>query len=51
MIPAQGTDRVDDSVHLPQLHAVHGLVQGIEICLDLLIVQIIDLVIGFIQEH
>ena len=50
MIPAECTDRVNDPVHLLQLHAVHRLVHFIEICLDLGIVHLICLVVGFIEE-
>ena len=50
MITAQGTNRVDDPVHLPQFHAVHGLVQGIEVFLDLFVVHFVDLVVGLVQK-
>ena len=42
VIPAEGTDGIDDLIHLPQLHTVHCLVELIEILLDLGVVHRID---------
>ena len=50
MIPAESTDRVNDPIHFPQFHAVHGLVQGIEVGLDLPVVHRIHLGIGFVKK-
>ena len=50
MIPAEGADGVDDPVHLAQLHAVHPLVQFVEVRLDLGTVHGVDFVVGFIEQ-
>ena len=51
VIPAEGADRVNDPIHILQLHAVHGLVQGIEVCLDLGILHGIHLGVGFVKKR
>ena len=50
MIPAEGTDRVNDPIHILQFHAVHGLVQGIEVGLYLPVVHRIHLGVGFVKK-
>ena len=37
MITAEGTDRIDNLIHLPEGHAVHLLGQHIEVCFNLLV--------------
>ena len=39
MIPAEGTDRINDLIHFPQRHTVHLAVQLIEIRLYLRIIH------------
>jgi len=50
MIPAESTDGIDDPIHLLQLHAVHRLVQRIEICLDLVVIRGVNCVVGFVEK-
>lgn len=50
VVTAEGADRVDDPVHLAQLHAVHPLVQFVEVRLDLGTVHGVDFVVGFIEQ-
>lgn len=50
MVVAEGADWIYDLIHLPKWHAVHQLVQLVEILLDLIIVHQIDFVIGFIEH-
>ena len=37
VVTAEGADRIHDLIHLTQRHAVHQLVQPVEILLDLVI--------------
>ena len=50
MVTAEGGDWIHDFVHLPQRHAVHQLVQFVEILLDLVIVHQIDFIVGFVEH-
>ena len=50
VVTAEGADRIYDLIHLPQRHAVHQLVQLVEILLDLVIVHQIDFIIGFVEH-
>ena len=48
MIPAELADRVDDSIYVPQFHAVHQLVKFIEIIFDLYIIQAVALTVSLV---
>ena len=48
MIPAEGTDRIDDLIHTPQGNAVHGLVQRMEVVFDFVIVQGVGFAVGLV---
>ena len=53
MLPAKGTDRIHDSIHLPEGHTVHPLVQILKGNLDGIGVGIIALVVigeGHLQD-
>ena len=50
VVTAEGADWIDDSVHLPQWHAVHQFVQFVEILLDLVVVHQIDFVVCFVEH-
>lgn len=49
MIPAKGTDRINNFVHVSQGHPIHKAVQFIEILFDLLIVIPLQIDIAFIE--
>ena len=51
MFPAEGTHRIEDLVHFVEVFAVHGLVQGVESSLDVRVVQVVKVGIGFIQQR
>ena len=38
MIPAELADWVDDSIHLPERHSIHLLVQFVEVLTDLFVI-------------
>ena len=50
VITAEGADWIDDPIHILQFHAVHGLVQGIKVGLDLSVVHRIHLSVGFVKK-
>ena len=50
MIPAEPTHRVDDPIHLPQLHAIHQAVELIEIFLYLPVIIWIAFVVAFVEH-
>ena len=50
MVPAECTDWVDDLVHFPEILAVHGCVEIIEILPDDLFVESVELCID-IEQH
>ena len=50
VIPAEPTDRIDDPIHIPQLHTVHQLVQFMEIIFDLGIIQAVTFAVSFVQH-
>ena len=49
VVTAEGTERIQDGIHLPEGHAVHGLVEGMEVRLGLCVVHVVDLVVGFVE--
>ena len=50
MIPAEGTDRVNDPVHLPQGHTIHSLIQCVEICFDFIVVHGIGFAVCLVKK-
>ena len=50
VVTAEGADRIDDLIHLPERHAVHQLIQLMEIPLDFVIVHQIDFVVSFVKH-
>ena len=50
VVTAEGADRIYDLIHLPERHAVHQLIQLMEILLDFVIIHQIDFVVGFIEH-
>ena len=50
MIPTQGTDRIDDLIHLRQGFAVHALVEFLKVSLDLFILEAAIFVISIVQH-
>ena len=50
MIPAEPANRIDDLIHLPQRHAIHLLVELVEICTDLLIVVGIVFIVALVEQ-
>ena len=50
VVAAEGADRIHDFVHLPERHAIHQLIQFMEILLDLVIIHQIDFVVGFVEH-
>lgn len=50
MVTAEGADWIHDLIHLPEWHAIHQLVQFMEVLLDLVIVHQIDFVVGFVEH-
>ena len=42
MVVAEGADWIYDLIHLPQGHAIHQLIQFMEILLDLVIIHQVD---------
>ena len=50
MITAEGTDRIDNLIHLPERHPIHLLVQLIEVCFNLLVVIGTVFVVAFIEH-
>ena len=50
MITAEGTDWVDDLIHLPQGHTVHLMIKLIEVCTDLLVVIGTVFVVAFVEH-
>ena len=51
MIPAKRTDRINDPIHLPQIHAVHLSVQFFKVRFGLGIIQSVILAICLIQQR
>ena len=50
VVTAEGADWIHDLIHLPERHAVHQLVQLVEILLDLVIIHQVDFVVGFVEH-
>ena len=50
MMATKAAHRINDLIHLPQGHAVHLLVEPLEIRLDLLIGHGVDVAVGFVEE-
>ena len=50
MFPAEGADRINDPIHLPEGHTVHLLVQIGKGCLDRSIVQPVTFAVSVIQH-
>ena len=49
MIPAEPAYRVDDPIHLPQLHAVHQAIEFIEVLIYLLVIIWIAFIMAFVK--
>ena len=50
MISTQGAHGIQDLVHLPEVFDVHGFVQVEEVLLDLVVVQVVQVGIGFVEQ-
>jgi len=50
MITAEGADGIDHLVHFPQWHAIHLLVQRIEVCFDLVVVIRVPFIMTVVQH-
>ena len=50
MIRAEGADRIDDPIHLPEGHSVHFLIQCVEISFDLVVVIRMIFVVTLIKD-
>ena len=50
MVVAEGADWIHDLIHLPERHAIHQLIQLVEILPDLVIIHQIDFVVGFVEH-
>ena len=50
VIPTQGTNRIDDLIHLLQGFAVHMLIEFPKVCLDLLVLEAAIFVISIVQH-
>ena len=50
MISTQNTYRVDDLIHLPQVHAVHLPVEFVEVLFDSTIVHPVGFSVGFVEQ-
>lgn len=50
VIPEDGTDRIENLIHLPQVHAVHRPVQFAEVFLNSVVVHSVDLAVGFVEK-
>ena len=50
VVTAEGADWIHDLIHLPERHAVHQLVQLVEILLDFVVIHQIDFVVGFMDD-
>ena len=51
MIPAEGTDWVDDLVHLPDGFSVHHLVELVEVRLNGFVIQTIGILVSFVEHR
>ena len=51
MISAEGTDGIDDLVHVSQRHPIHEAVQFMEILFDLPVTAALQFFIAFIQKR
>ena len=49
MVSAEGVNRIEDLIHLPQIHTVHLEVQFVEVCLEPVIVKAVAFAVGFVQ--
>ena len=50
MAAAEGADGVDNGIHLLQSHAVHGVIECLEVCSDQLRVHAIEFVVDLVQQ-
>ena len=50
MIPTQGTNRIDNLIHLLQRFPVHALVEFFEVGFDLLVLKAAILVVAIVQH-
>ena len=50
VVTAEGADWIHDLIHLPERHAIHQLVQLMEVLLDLAIIHQVDFVVGFVEH-
>ena len=51
MIPTQSTHRVDDLIHLPQIHAVHLSVQFVKVLFEASVIHFVGFSIGFVEQY
>ena len=51
VIPAECTQGINDSVHLLQGHPVHSRIEGVEVSLNLCIIHVLNLAVGFIKQR
>ena len=50
MIPTQCAYRIGDSIHLPERHTVHRLIQLMKISLDAVIVHAVGIAVWLIEH-
>ena len=50
MVTAQPANRVDDLIHLPQLHSVHLPIQFVEVFPDRSIIHLVGISVGFVEQ-
>ena len=50
VVTAEGADWIDNLIHLPERHAIHQLIQFMEILLDLVIIHQVDFIVGFVEH-
>ena len=50
MLPAEGTDSIDDAIHVPEGNAVHMAVEVIKDCFDFLRVHAVILIVAGIEH-
>ena len=50
VVSAQGTDWVDDFIHLLERHAVHQRIEVIEVLLQLSVIHEVGFCVGFVEH-
>lgn len=50
MFPAEGADRVDNTIHVPERHAIHLLVELVEVRADLFVVIGIVFIVALVEH-